>query len=213
MNPFEQLAAQNSIETGESNPDVNPFLQLSMEEPQEGFWKSSARLGLQIPQGIAEGTRLGLAASAWQLLAQGEVLDPEEIDRIKMISEREGVPFDENAYYDAAQQALGTVPTVHNIGSAIEKKTGIPLEAKTGPQKFLRLASMAGKATPKAGSELVPQGTTFRGMNTNLPRPVLGAGVAGTSQVLQAAGVPEPFADIAAFGVLKGVTPGGEVLL
>lgn len=219
MNPFEQLAAENNIqmsgqksETLNANPDVNPFLQLSLEQPQEGFWKSSARTALQIPQGIAEGTRAGLVASAWQLLAQGEVLDPEEIDRIKAISEREGVPFDEEAYYDAAQQALGTVPTVHNIGSAIEKKTGIPLEPKTAPQKFLRLAGMAGKAIPQAGTAGAPAGTTFRGMNTNLPRPILGAGVAGTSQALQAAGVPEPFADIASFGALKGVTPGGGSL-
>ncbi len=202
-NPFQALAQEEysqNPQSGQKNPYSNPFEQFAREEDEEGFLKSAVRTALQIPQGYLEGTQGGIAASIWQLLGQGEVLDPEEIDRVREISQREGIPFDEDAYMEAAQRALGTVPTVSNAASKIEEKWGVPLEPKTRAQKGLRFLSLASKAAPKD--------YTFRGMNTSLPKPVLGAGIAGTKEVLQESGVPEPFAELASFGVIKPTTSG-----
>jgi len=143
------------------------------------------RSASQIPQGIAEATPPGIAAGLWQLLGQGEVLDPEEIEHIKAISEREGIPFDEEKYMEAAQNALGSVPTVSNIARGIEERTGLPLEAKTDIQKRVRLASTAGKFQP---------GT--------VAQKAVAAGVAPLAKEgLKRAGVPEFLAEPASLGV------------
>lgn len=176
------------------------FDQIESTEPEEGFLKNAFRTVSQIPQGIAETTATGLITGAWHLLGQGEVLDPEEIDHIKKISEREGIPFDEEAYYDAAEKAAGSIPTVSNIAETIEDKTGIPLTPKTRIQKGLRFAT--------AATRLSPKGSTFRGLNTGLPKPVLGAGVTAAKELAQEAGVPEPLAEIASFGILKTLPKG-----
>lgn len=166
----------------------------------EDFESEEARTASQVPQGIAEGTIPGIIAGVWQLLSQGEVLDPEELDRIKAISEREGIPFDEEKYMEAAQQALGTVPTVGNIGRHLEEQTGAKLEPKSRLEKGLRFFSAATTAAPKD--------FTFRGMNTKFPKPVLGAGVEATREGLTEIGFPEPFADLLSFGILKPTTEG-----
>lgn len=167
---------------------------------QEGFFKSAARTALQVPQGIGEGTLPGILTGLWQLLASGEVNDPEEIERIKTVLEREGIPFDEEAYRNAGQTALSYVPTVSNIGREIESRTGIPLEPKNRVQKGLRFASTATK--------LAPEKATLRPLNTSLPKPVLGASVEATKEVLQEAGLPEPLAELASFAVLKTLPEG-----
>ncbi len=154
-------------------------------QDEESLLKSSVRGALQVPQGIAEFTGPGIAVTVWQQLAQGEILDPEEIDQIKAISEREGIPFDEDAYRKAAYQALKTVPTVSNIASGIEETTGLPLEPKTGTQKNIRLASQIGKSLPAGGL---------------LERTVAGAGGVGIKESQMAAGRSEPVADLLAFG-------------
>jgi len=139
----------------------------------------------QIPQGLASATGPGIAAGLWQLLGQGEVLDPEEIEHIKAISEREGIPFDEEAYMEAAQNALAYLPTVSNIARGIEEQTGLPLEPKTKLQKGLNLASMAGKIQPgtivqkavAAGTApLAKEGLQFAGVPEFLAEPI-GLGV------------------------------------
>ncbi len=214
--PFQLLAEEEYSQnpnSGSKSPYSSPFAELAnSEEYQESFGKNAFRTALQIPQGALEGTKAGIGTGLWQLLAQGEINDPEEIERIKAISEREGVPFDEEAYEEAGQRALGTVPTVSNIASKIEEKTGLPLEPKTRIQKGLRFGTMAAKAIPKSGSKYAPTGTTFRGMKTDLPRPILGAGVEATKEVLQELGVPEPFAELASFGVLKSAPTGAGKL-
>lgn len=149
----------------------------------EGY-DSAIRTGLQIPQGLAEVSAPGLIASAWQLLGQGEVLDPEEIEHIKAISEREGVHFDEEKYMEAAESALKYIPTVSNVAREIEERTGLPLEAKTGLQKGTRLASSLGKITSGTiGQKAI--GTT--------------AGLS-TKAGLEQAGVPEFLAELGGFG-------------
>ncbi len=170
--------------------------------PDEPLWKSASRTALQVPQGLAEVTPYGIATGLWSLLGHGEVNDPEEIEHIRRISEREGVPFNEENYLQAGQQALDTIPTVSNLARELESSTGIPLEPKNRLQKGLRFASSAAKVVPKPSSA-APRGYAFRGTNTGLPRPVLGAGVEGARELLIELGIPEPIADVAAFSILK----------
>lgn len=170
--------------------------QLKKQEIEnEPWWKSLARTALQIPKGIAAGTTYGITTGLMNLLGTGEALDPEEIEHIKKISEREGIPFDEEKYLQAVQGASEAFPTVENISKGIEAATGIPLEAHTGLQKFINFASTAGK--------LAPKDATLIGLNTSLPKPVLGTAVAGAKEALEAAGVPEPISEVASFAVLK----------
>jgi hypothetical protein len=111
------------------------------EPEEEGFLKSLSRSVLQIPQGLAEVTTPGIATNLWQLLATGEVLDPKEIEHLEKIAKREGVEFDKEAYMKAAETALKNIPTVSNIATKLEEKTGIPLEPKTGTQHLIRFLS------------------------------------------------------------------------
>ncbi len=158
-------------------------------EPQEGFWKSSARTALQIPQGIAEATGPGIATGLMHMMGVGEALDPEEIEHIRMVSEREGIPFDEEKYREAANQAGKYFPTVSNIGREIEERTGLPLEPKTKIQKMFRLGSTAGKFQP---------GTLGEKATAAVAAPI-------ASQALQQTGLPEELSDIVGLGV-GGVT-------
>lgn len=187
-----QLSPEDSIDVYKSKPESekDPWDELDFGED---FWTNAFRTALQIPQGVAEGTGPGIAAGLWQLLSQGEVLDPENIDNLRMISEREGIPFDEEAYMEAAQKALGTVPTVSNIGSKVEEMTGVPFEPKTRTQKALRLGSTAAKFQPGAISQ----------------KAAAGVAAPAVSNLLQEAGVPEPFAELAGLGA--AVPTGGAV--
>lgn len=187
-----QLSPEESIQTHNEKTDKDPWDEV---EFQEGFWKNAFRTALQIPQGVAEATKSGIATGLWHLLGSGEVLDPEEIERIRDISEREGVPFNEDAYREAAQNAAASIPTVGNIGSVIEERTGLPLEPKTKLQKGLRLGSSAYKFQGGPASQRVAAGVTA---------PL-------ASKALQEVGVPEPLADLGGLGVGNVVgrkTPG-----
>lgn len=187
---------------------------------EESALASGFRTVAQIPQGILEATGPGQLAGLQSLLSM-EVYDPEEIERLKEISAREGIPFDEEAYLEAANRAMGTIPTIGNIASKIEEKTGLPLEPKTENQKRLRFLSMATKAVAPKGNLTKamqpaaknPTALSFRGLNTQLPAPVLGAGVTATRELLMQMGVPEQFADLAAFGILKPTTEGAPSLI
>lgn len=193
--PFQRLAQEEysqNPEPGMKNPYHSPFEQLAnSEENKETFGKSASRTAAQIPQGLLEATTPGIAAALWQLLSQGEILDPEELDRLKLKSEQLGIPFDEEKYMESAQQALGTIPTVSNIAAAIEEKTGIPLKAKTGLQKVVRLGSNAAGFTPGSVGQ----------------KAVAGVVAPTTAAVLEKAGVPEPFAELIglATGNIAGV--------
>lgn len=187
-----------------NNGKGDAFDHLPDMEPEENFGKSALRTALQPVQGFLATTTPGLAASFWQLLATGEAYDPEEIERIRAISEREGIPFDEEKYLEAAENALKYIPTISNIGRQTEEKTGVPLEPKTRLQKGLRFATEAAR--------VAPEGATLRPSNVSLPKPVLGAGVEGTKELLTELGVPEGLSDIASFGILK-MPPEGSASL
>ena len=186
------------------------------QEEEESFGKSTLRTLAQPVQGYLATTPPGIAAGLWQAFGLGDALDEDEIEQIRKISEREGIPFDEEAYRQSAEEAQSMIPTVSNIAREVEEQTGglIPLEPKTRGQKALRFFTEATRLAPGKGSHLKSQQYpgTFRGMETTLPRPVLGAGVEATKEVLQEAGVPEPLAELVSFGVLKQSPKGSPEL-
>lgn len=151
------------------------------KEAKEGFLKSAGRLFSQVPQAGLEATPPGVAASLFQFMALGESdLGIEEWHKLRELAEQEGNQFNDESYEEARQQMLGMIPTVHNISGKIEEETGIPLTPKEWYEKALRLGSLSGALTKGTGVQKLVSGGT----------------AAGTSQVLQAIGVPEPFADL-----------------
>jgi len=154
-------------------------------EEEEGFVKSSIRTVAQPAIGIAEVTPYGLLTNLISLLASGESLDPEEIEHIRMISEREGIPFDEEKYRAAVGEASASFPTPSNLARMTEEATGLPLEAKTKPQKLLRLAGSAGKLAPGGVAQ----------------KAAAAAVAPATEYGLEKLGVPEPIAELASLPI------------
>jgi hypothetical protein len=179
------------------------------EQEEEGFVKSGFRSVLQYPQALLESTAAGVFTGLSHLLGAGEVNDPEEIERIRAISEREGVPFDEEKYLQSGQNALNYFPTVRNVGREIEKATGIPLEPKTAFQKGVRFASNVTNSLGGLG-KYQNSAYTIRGLETPLSNAAIGATTAATRQALIEAGIPEPIADAASLAIIKQA-PGTRV--
>lgn len=190
--PIQQQNIQQQFPSSFKPLEENKEKQKSEEEP---WWKSAIRTGYQPISGFLNTTTPGIAANFWHLLATGEAFDPEEIDRIEAIAQREGVPFDRDKYTEAAKTALSYIPTLGNIERGIEEKTGAPLEAKTRLQKGIKFATEAGRLAPQPG--------TFIGSKTAFTKPILGAGVEAAKEGLIELGVPEPFAEPLAFGILR----------
>lgn len=198
--PFQRLAQEQFAtepEQFKKNPYTSPFQQLAnSEEFKESTPKSLLRTALQVPIGIAQGSIPGVISNLANLIGTGDALDPEEIEHIRAISEREGIPFDEQAYLNAVENASKYFPTPGNLARIAEENTGIPLTAKNKIQEGLQFASAAATG--------IPSGQTFRGLNVGLPKPVLGAGVEAAREALISTGVvPEPLADLVSFGILK----------
>ncbi len=161
-------------------------------EYKESTLKSWLRTAAQVPLGV--GQALTYPIDLFQMLGMGLALDEEEIEHIRKVSEREGIPFDREKYIQAVHKTAETVPTQSNLERLIEEKTGLPLQPRTKGQKLLRLASSAGKFAP----------------GTIVQKGVAGATAAGTAAGLEKAGVPEPIAELgglAVSGVAARVTP------
>ena len=186
---------EQSAKTSDKNKALDAFRKF---EAKESWGKSLVRTLAQIPKGISQA--LTYPADILNMIATGSALDAGDLQDLRWAAEREGVPFDEEAYVEAVGRIHDHFPTVGNISREVESATGLPLEAKTPFQKFVNFAS--------AASTIAPKGATFRGMNTSLPRPVLGTGVAATAETAKALGVNETVADIASFAVLKTPSAG-----
>lgn len=115
-------------------------------EYEESFGKNLARSLYQIPSGVAQGFTYPL--DLLSMLGHADATDPVEIDRIREISQREGLPFDEEKYLQAAEASQKYFPTQSNIERVVEEQTGAPLTPKTGLQKGLKYASTIGKFVP-----------------------------------------------------------------
>jgi len=130
--------------------------------------------------GYASGTPYGMFTNLSNILALGDVLDPEEIEHLRKISEREGIPFDEEKYLEAAQRALGSFPTPSNIARMTEEATGLPITPKDKIQKAVEMGFTASRAQ---------QGTIGQ-------KAVAGTVAPTVKTIAEETGVPEPVADV-----------------
>ncbi len=197
LGAFEDYDLKQQIEDHKENQFTQGRGAFDDYEEEDSIGKSILRKMYQIPAGIAQAFTYPL--DILKILSTAEPLDPFELDNMRKAYEANGMEWNEedflNRYNDAVSEIDRYFPTQSNIERIVEEKTGAPLTPKTGFEKFTRFASTAGS--------IVPKGTTVRGLNQPLPRPVIGAGIAGTSEVLKEAGVPEPLADILPFALTK----------
>jgi len=179
----------------------------SYDQIPDSKTKGAFRYALQPAIGATNFTGYGVATNAWDMLGTGEAIaemqkweDGREAELRKKFPTApwtDKPAFDKDSYMAALEEARGTLPTVDNIASFIEKHTGAPLEARNKAQRLLRLFGSGGKVTPGGfGSKTI------------------GAIVAPTiSTTAQKIGVPEPVADFIGLGVAAGVPkPGIEIV-
>lgn len=169
------------------------FTPVQPEKP-ESMAKSSGRLAAQPVIGAAEMTVPGMLTNAWNLLGSADALDELRSWKEGRESElRQKFPsapwpkepvFDEKKYLEALQNASKLVPTPSNIASFLEEQTGLPLEAKTKLQRYLRTAGSAAKMV--SGAPIVRA-------QAGVVAPVAQAG-------FEAAGVPEALSEPLALG-------------
>eukprot|EP00919_Chromeraceae_sp_WS-2016_P055012 GHVR01130790.1.p1 GENE.GHVR01130790.1~~GHVR01130790.1.p1 ORF type:complete len:568 (+),score=88.33 GHVR01130790.1:1144-2847(+) len=160
--------------------------------------KSWLRTLYQIPSGLMK--KFSYPLDLMQMMGIGAAMDPEEIDQIRKVSERAGIPFDEDKYMQAVQNAAASFPTQGNIEGFIEEKTGAPLSAQTKGQKMVGLASTAGGFAPGSVTQKIAAGVTAPAIATGL----------------EDVGVPETLAEMAALGVSGAaarITPASTVKL
>ncbi len=174
---------KKQVLSGERVADAQDIFDVIQPANKESTLRSWVRSFLQVPAGIAQAITYPL--DLMQHMGLGAALDPEEIEHIRKISEREGIPFDEERYREAAYSAASSFPTQSNIERLLEEKVGIPLEPKTRTQKGLRLAGTAGKFAPGTITQKAAAAATAPAVST------------GLEQV----GVPEPLAELAGLGV------------
>lgn len=160
--------------------------------PKQSAGEYASRLGGSAATGFASGTPYGLFTNFSNLLAMGDVYDPEEMERIKEIAEREGIPFDEEKYMQAAGQALGSFPTPSNIARMTEEATGLPITPKDEFQKIIEMGMMVGTAQPGTLSQKAVAGTI----------------APTTKAALEVTGIPEPFAELG--GYIAGGSAGAK---
>ena len=201
-NPWEgiELSPQEIESNYDGRTEKSPWDEI---EFGESFLKSAVRTAYQPISAFLNTTVPGIITNFWNLLGAGEAFDPEAIEELKKISEREGVPFDEQEYLNAAHAALDILPTISNAERFIEEKTGLPLAPKTRLQKGIKTFFEA--------SRLAPSGASLRPSNIPFTKPILGAGVEATKEALIEMGLPETIAEPLAYGVL-GPSKGGGVV-
>jgi len=111
------------------------------------------------------------------------------LDELEELSQREGKPFDRDAYVRKVFEAAEFVPTQELAEKGFENLTGLSLQPKTGAGKAIKQASEVAVFTPGG-----------------LAKKALRGGLAaGTTQALKHAGVPEGAAELA--GDVAGLSP------
>jgi len=183
-----ELGVESKKKIYESSDGKDPWSEVDFKE---SWGKSMLRSLYQIPSGLAK--RFTFPLDLIHMIGVADASDPEEIDRLKIISEREGIPFDEEKYFAALNDASSMFPSQGNIESLVEEKTGAPLVPRNALQKSLRLGSEAYGFFP---------GTAIQKSASAVAAPA-------ASQTLQRAfDVPEEIADMA--GLLVSPAAGAK---
>lgn len=162
-------------------------------ETKDSWKKSLLRTLMQIPRGAAQATAWPL--DVLNMIATGAAFDPGDMEDLRRISEREGIPFDEERYLKGVQEASELFPTISNISAGAERQ-GIPMEPKNKFQKGVQFASMATNLLSGTGAQTVPQAA------------ITGAGLAGVKHELEEK-LPEAIAEPLSFGLLGPAGAGG----
>src|ERR1700690_2966454 len=103
------------------------FMPRNSQPKKEAPIKSGIRTAYQPVAGYLK--KFTYPMDLLQIGGEGYALDPEEIEHLRKIYEREGLPFDEDEYRKQVKEASKYFPTQGNIEREIEEKTGLPLEA------------------------------------------------------------------------------------
>lgn len=205
MNQSMQKSPQMDVDWSQFEEEEND------ESESEQFKQPEEEgIGTKIVRGISSAVQGGTTgylmrkapvASAISQLSQlgaHEAIDPQEIDWLKAISEREGVPFNEEKYREAAGNAMKYSPTPSGIANIAEAASGLPLESKSFIDRLINLSSNVASLNPGSLSS----------------KALSGAGTAAVKGELEYFGVPEPIQDvISPLGGLPGLLQksGGSV--
>lgn len=183
---------------------TNRFLsQIEGVEIPENFSRTLEREAYQLPLGYLQ--KYTYPADVAKIIGTGEALaEAEELEerlpelkkKFGHLAEKLPEKLDREKYMQAVQQASEEFPTQSRLERAIEENTGLPLQAKTGIQKGLRLAGTAAAFRPGGLAEKATAGVV----------------APATSGVLQAAGVPEGVAETAGL-LASGVAPSPQAAI
>jgi len=197
LNKNEPEQSDQRSEEGSSNLFLKQLKSRQIPE-SEGILKSALRYGAQVPLGAAE-----LATSPLNILQAagvGEALSEYDELQERLPELKKKFPnapwenfegLDREKYMKAVQEASESFPTQQNVEKLIERKTGLPLEAKTAGQKLLRFGSSAGASV---------EGNLAKKATAGVVAPAVKEGAA-------ALGIPEPIADIVGLGASGKVNP------
>lgn len=172
------------------------FMERSHAHKKEDVLKSGARTAYQPVGGFLK--KFTYPLDLLEMGGKGYALDPDEIEHLRKIYEREGIPFDEEEYRNQVEQASQYFPTQGNIEREIEEQTGIPLEAKNELQKALRMGSTAASFQPGAITQKGAAAIT----------------APAGKKILDELGVPETLSELAGYGIGGGagiITPAASI--
>ena len=187
VSPFTEYLANKDISDQESSDQekkISPFQAYSEQkkEVRESGLKSFFRYLYQLPSGYAKAWTY--PADLIQMLGVGEASDPEELEHLRKIHERAGIPWDEDKYMQSVRDAASYFPTQGSVERGVEENFGVPLAPKTKGQKALNLASTAAGFAPATLAQKGVAGVTAPAVSTGL----------------ESVGVPEPVAEMIGLG-------------
>lgn len=190
---FTPLDQPSTKQSGSADNDFG-FTPLPTEKSSEGenenWLKKTLRTIYAPVSGALNATAYGITTGLWDLLGTAESLnaleeleEPGRIEELKRLfpsapwENYKGI--DREQYLANLEEARGTLPTVSNIEKFVESQTGLPLEALTDYQRYLKTAGSAGKLSPGGSLGKVGSGVA-----------------AGTAQAgLEEVGVPKGLAE------------------
>jgi hypothetical protein len=178
-------APENKTNASPENSQLT--YELVDEAPEEGAWSTASRYASQLGQGIGEKFTWSWNL-ANDLASKGLFGSPE--DALSYIhSVKPGDLESERAKISQTQSEMEErVPSTRNISKYIERKTGLPLEAKTPGQRAVGTLGMLGSMSP--GSLLERGVKSAVGAGTQLGAEELGVdpGISGLAGLIAGSG-------------------------